>query len=140
MSVYLDASVLVSLFVRDAHSEQADRSLRAARQLLIVSDFAAAEFASGVSQHVRTQAVAAKDAITMFSEFDEWMTREASGVPMTNADVANAATFLRRLDSPLRTPDALHIAIAQRIGARLLTFDKAMASVARALGIEIIKA
>jgi len=37
------------------------------------------------------------------------------------ADVAAAAAFLRRLDLTLRTPDAPHIAIAQRIRAELLT-------------------
>ena len=138
MSVYLDASVLVSLFIPDTQSEQADRSLRTSAQALIVSDFAAAEFASGVSQLVRVRAVAASEARTTFSAFDEWVAREAERVQITNVDVANAATLLRSLKSPLRTPDALHLAIVQRTGSWLLTFDKAMAAAARALGIEVM--
>jgi predicted nucleic acid-binding protein len=41
---------------------------------------------------------------------------------------------LRRLDLPLKTPDAIHIAIAQRVDATLVTFDWQMAAAARALG------
>jgi predicted nucleic acid-binding protein len=139
VSVYLDASVLVSLFVRDANSDKADRALRAVRQMLIVSDFAAAEFASGISQHVRTRSIPASDARVAFSEFDEWTGRETERMEISNADVDNAATLLRRLDLPLRTPDALHVVMVQRNGSRLLTFDKTMAAAARALGIAVIK-
>jgi hypothetical protein len=53
---------------------------------------------------------------------------------MTSADVTAAAGFLRRLDLTLRRQDALHIAIAQRVGAALFTFDQQMTSAARALG------
>jgi predicted nucleic acid-binding protein len=44
---------------------------------------------------------------------------------------------LRRLDLTLLTPDALHIAIAARIDATLVTFDRAMATSARALGMAV---
>jgi predicted nucleic acid-binding protein len=44
----------------------------------------------------------------------------------------------RRLDLPLRTPDALNIAIAQRVGADLVTFDDRMVASARALGITLL--
>jgi uncharacterized protein len=58
----------------------------------------------------------------------------------TSADVASAAAFLRRLDLPLRTPDALNIAIAQPVGAEILTFDKKMAVSARVLGSTVLVA
>jgi uncharacterized protein len=44
---------------------------------------------------------------------------------------------LRRLDLTLRTSDALHIAIAQRVNATQVTFDRSMARSARALGIAV---
>jgi predicted nucleic acid-binding protein len=37
----------------------------------------------------------------------------------------------------LRTPDAINIAIAQRIGATLVTFDEKMAAVAALLGLSV---
>jgi uncharacterized protein len=138
LSVYLDASVLVSLFVRDAHTQQADRVLRTRVDVLALSDFAAAEFASGIAQHVRARAIAAKDARTIFSDFDEWAARETARVELASADVAAAAVLLRKLDSPLRAPDAIHVAVAVRIGAQLMTFDKAMSTAARRYGVEVV--
>ncbi len=45
--------------------------------------------------------------------------------------------FIRRFDLALRTPDALHIAAAGRLSAKLATFDVKMAAAATALGLEI---
>ncbi|MGD9616467.1 MAG: PIN domain-containing protein [Alphaproteobacteria bacterium] len=53
------------------------------------------------------------------------------------ADVAAATIFLRRLDLTLRTPDAFHLAIAQRLGATLVTFDRRMAGSAGTLGVAV---
>ena len=138
LSVYLDASVLVSLFARDAHSARADRTLRTLDQTLAVSDFAAAEFASGISQHVRARELTAAHARTIFAEFDEWCLASVERVDITPADIMTTTGFLRCLDTALRTPDAIHVAIARRIGAELLTFDKVMAAAARGLGVGVI--
>jgi hypothetical protein len=60
--------------------------------------------------------------------------RSAQRTELAPIDIAAATTYLRRLDLPLRTPDAIHIAIALRIGATLVTFDRQMAVSARSLG------
>ncbi len=59
---------------------------------------------------------------------------------MTSADVTRADALMRRLDLPLRTPDALHIAIAERVGATLATFDVKMAAAARVIGLPVAAA
>ena len=56
------------------------------------------------------------------------------------ADVRAAEAFLRRLDLNRRAPDALNIAIAQRAGAALATFDGKMAAAARKLGTAVVAA
>jgi predicted nucleic acid-binding protein len=53
------------------------------------------------------------------------------------ADISVASAFLRRLDLPLRTPDAIDIAIAKRAGCTLFTFDRKMAETAAAIGIPV---
>jgi predicted nucleic acid-binding protein len=68
---------------------------------------------------------------------DAWFARAADFSEMTAADFALAGYFLRRLDLPLRTLDALHISIAQRLDATLVTFDRRMADSARALGMAV---
>ena len=138
MSVYLDASVLVALFANDSLTDRADAYLRSHAAELIVSDFAAAEFASAFARRVREGLLTADEARDAFSTFDAWTARETAREQITGADIACAAAFIRRLDVPLRTPDAIHIAAAQRVDAELLTFDRQMAANARALGLSVL--
>ncbi|HUI97111.1 MAG TPA: type II toxin-antitoxin system VapC family toxin [Xanthobacteraceae bacterium] len=138
MSVYLDASVLVALFANDSLTDRADAYLRARPDVLVVSDFAAAEFASAFARRVRMGLLTADEARRAFSTFDTWTARECETLQITALDIAAAASFLRRLDLVLRTPDAVHIAVAQRLDAELLTYDDKMASGARALGVDVL--
>jgi predicted nucleic acid-binding protein len=138
VNVYLDASVLVALFVADVWAVRIESVLRARSPVLLVSDFAAAEFASAISRHVRTGSMEAETARRVFVTFDAWTARAAQRAITTSADVAVAAAFLRRLDLPLRTPDALNIAIAQRVATALMTFDEKIAASAKALGMSVV--
>ncbi len=79
----------------------------------------------------------ANEARSVFSIFDDWTTRTTLRENARPRDVTSAGTILRRLDLTLRAPDALNIAIAQRIGAELATFDVRMAECARALGVAL---
>ena len=138
MSLYLDASVLVALVTNDALTARADAFLRTRRPTVIVSDFAAAELASAIARRVRMGEVVDAEARDVFATFDAWVARTAGRAETTAGDVAAAAAHLRRLDLTLRIPDALHIAIVQRIGAELLTFDERMAICARTLGVDVL--
>jgi uncharacterized protein len=76
----------------------------------------------------------ARDAL---SAFDVWTAGEVKWVECTPADIARAMAFMRRLDLPLRTPDAIQIGIAQRVGATLATFDAQMIASAHVLGVSV---
>lgn len=134
MTAYLDASVLVALFINDALTAQADAFLRARAPLLVISDFAAAECASAIGRRVRIGKLTVNEARAAFVSLDAWSARATRRVEATPGDVRSAEGYLRRLDLTLRTGDALNIAIAQRVGTALATFDKRMAAGARALG------
>lgn len=138
MSVYLDASVIVALFVEDSLSPRADTCLRSIDDIVLVSDFAAAEFASAVARRVRMGEVGEQDAATAFANFDIWTGRATARIETVHADMIAAAAMLRRLDLTLRTPDALNLAIAQRTSSDLATFDVRMADSANALGMRVI--
>jgi predicted nucleic acid-binding protein len=137
MSVYFDASLIVSLFIEDALSARADAYLERAAPTVCVSDFAAAEFASAVNRRVRMGLLGEAEGRASFSEFDVWRRRGVESLTTTQADVAAAETYLRRFDLPLRTPDALNIALAARADLPLATFDAAMARCAKALGVPL---
>jgi uncharacterized protein len=137
VSLYLDASILVALLTIDPLNARADAFLDAGPVGLIVSDFAAAEFSSAIARRVRTHEITRETAQADLANFDLWTVRLAHQVEITPGDVTAAQTYLRRLDLTLLTPDALHIAIAWRLDATLVTFDQRMASSARALGMAV---
>lgn len=73
----------------------------------------------------------------ILSAFDRWAQTAAIEIEISAADIALSTSFLRRLDLPLRTPDAIHIAAALRLEAGLATLDRRTAANARALGLEV---
>jgi predicted nucleic acid-binding protein len=140
VNLYLDASVVVALLTKDVFTSRAESYIRANAPLLIVSDFTAAEFASVIARRLRVREITEPIARVVFVEFDAWVIRSAEHADTTTADVIAAAGALRRLDLPLRTADAVNIAIARRIGATLMTFDEKMAASAKALGVVVAAA
>ncbi|MGB6536799.1 MAG: type II toxin-antitoxin system VapC family toxin [Xanthobacteraceae bacterium] len=139
MSIYFDVNVLVALFVADPLNDQADKAVRSLRDDVIVSNLSVAEFSAVIARRVRTRDLSGSEARTAFIQFDTWCADYSRTTEMESTDIATATVWMRRLDFPLRTPDALHIAIAQRTGCTLLTFDRTMARVARTLGLAIAK-
>src|SRR5207244_10529994 len=134
---YLDASVLVSLFTVDKFTNRARSFLRSQLPPLAVSDFASAEFASAVARQVRMQHATQTLARTAFSDLDSWVNTFAQRINTISADIAKAEGYLRRLDLPLRTGEALNIAIALRIGATLATFDDTLRASARVVALAL---
>lgn len=136
MSVYLDASVLVPLFVNDTFSDRAESLLQAASANFVVSDFLRAEFASVIARMVRVGQVTSDEAPRAFTRLDTWAGAQDLA-ETTTQDIRLSEIWLRRLDLNLRAPDAVHIAIASRLGASLATFDVRMAGAAQALGVAV---
>lgn len=136
MSIYLDASVVVSLFVADAHSARA-MGLQTVGETLAISDLTSAEFASALSLQHRRGKLAGEQARRLLSAFDNWRELETERMEVLPSDVRGAEAIIRRLDNPLRTADAMHLVIARRLGATLATFDQAMARAAPDLGVPL---
>ena len=137
MDVYLDTSVLVSLFTIDALTGRAREFIRTNRPAAVVSDLAATEFSSVIARLTRMGTMDIDAARAVLNEFDIWMERRARLMRIETSDFRLATTFLRRLDLTLLAPDAIHLAIAQRLGATLATFDRRMAISATALGVAV---
>ncbi len=138
MSLYLDASVLVALLTNDPHTDRATALLQGRRVVLVVSDFAAAEFASSIGRRVRMGELTADQARVAFMTLDTWISRSALAMETTPSDIRESTALLRRLDLGLRTPDAVNLAIARRADADLATFDVRLAASARAVGTTVV--
>ena len=137
MTIYLDSSVVVSIFVKDDFGASADAVLQRTQVTMVLADFAAAEFVSAIARLRRTGFLTLPAAREVIANFDRWRPGNTLAAETQPSDVRVADAFLRRLDLVLRTPDAIHLAIAQRLGAELVTFDEGMTDCARTLGIAV---
>jgi len=137
LSFYLDASVMLPILVREASSVVVDAFMTTVQQQLWVSDFAAAEVASVLSRLVRMALLTDADASARLADFDAWRAAMSSPVDITASDARLAYIYVRRFDLGLRAPGALHLAIARRFDATLVTLDRRLAIAANQLGIAV---
>jgi predicted nucleic acid-binding protein len=136
LSRYLDTNGLIALLTADPLTARVTALLRQNTDPLIVSDFTATEFSAVVGRKTRIGAIIKQHALDALAALDQWLLRVLR-VELEAGDISRADAVLRRLDLPLMAPDAIHIAIAQRVGATLVTFDQRMASAARTLGLAV---
>jgi len=129
--------VLIPTLVEEPISGAVRAYLVAAERELLVSEFAAAEVASALSRLVRMRLLAANDAAERLADFETWRAAASSPVEIHSPDVRLAYAYVRRFDLMLRAPDALHLAIAMRLGATVVTLDQRLARAAQQLGIPV---
>ncbi|MBC7505574.1 MAG: type II toxin-antitoxin system VapC family toxin [Sandarakinorhabdus sp.] len=137
MSFYLDTSVIVPLFVDEPSAAAIAALLAETAVPLMVTEFAAGEFASALSRLVWTGRLPARIARGCLDDFDGWRVVHSLSPPVDPVDIRLAGLFVRRFDLKLRLPDAIHAATAQRLGATMVTFDRRLADAAAALGIAV---
>ena len=138
MTVYLDTSVVIPTLFEESASEDVDAFLRANHEERLISDFACAEVSSAVSRLVRVGFLEVDDATARLTDFDTWRVTETSMPATSSVDVRLAEMFVRRFALMLRAPDALHVAICQRLDATLVTLDRRLAEAAGALGLRVL--
>jgi uncharacterized protein len=131
VTVYLDASFVVSLFVADVHTERADRWIADLKEEAIVSELCALEFAASVSRGVRMGRMTVHAAQEALNDFDDWRGRSTFSLPTDEACAGLAASLVRDFATKLAAPDALHLAAAMNARARLVTFDSRLIAAAR---------
>ncbi len=135
MTLYFDASAF-GILVFDNDGRQPLEELISSGEPCIMSDFGWGEFASAISIQLRVGSASTDEALAFLASATDLVgawTRER----LRSADVDLATSLVLRFDLALRLPDALHIAIARRIGATLATADTRQAAAARAIGVSV---
>ena len=128
---------MLPILIKEPASATVDAFMSTVQQELWVSDFAAAEVASAVSRLVRTGRLEATDGAASLSDFDVWLAAMTRAAEIHAVDVRLAGVYVRQFDLALRTPDALHLAIARRLDVTLVTLDRRMAAAGRELGVAV---
>lgn len=141
MSIDLDTSLLAGLFIAtDVFATRATAFFAETNETLVVSDFAATEFASVIARVTRMGTITEAEARAIFVGFDIWRGQFTDEEDVVSADIQAATAIIRRLDLNIRAPDAINLAIALRLDTSIATFDGRMAENARALGLAVAAA
>jgi len=136
VTVYLDASVVLSIITADVHSDRAARWYAALQASVIISDLANLEVCAVISRELRAKRFSRPAADQALLDFDAL--RAASERATFGAqDFAIADRLVRDFATKLAAADALHLASALSAGATLATFDARLAGAARAEGVAV---
>jgi len=130
MYSYLDTSFIVAILLTDGHTTKAENWFERNETELLVSDFSTVEFASVVSRLVRTGKLSNTAAQNSLATFDTWLETGIVLEQIGERDLAAAANLVRDFQTKLSAPDAIHLAVARRMGAVLITFDLRLATAA----------
>jgi predicted nucleic acid-binding protein len=133
---YFDTTVLVAYYCPEELSEHAERLILNDDEPTI-SMLTVLEFVSALSRKTREKALSSVHAKTICKQFDHH--RKNGYYVVKSIDAAHylmAASFIQQFTTPLRTLDALHIAIAVDAALPILTADKQFARSAEKLGAD----
>jgi uncharacterized protein len=133
IEVYADTSLLVALVLNEEHSNAARRFVVGTPKLL-VSDLAEVEFSAVIARDVRMRTLTRARATEIFEAFDNWRRFDTWDARQQPEDMASASGLVRLADLGLRAPDALHLALAMRLGMPIVTFDAGLARAADLVG------
>ena len=134
MTVYLDTSVLVSLFQNDKHTERASAWLEGVDSF-VLSSWTLTEFSSALAVRTRMRQLLDRERREFELQLDQWL-RGRVILSVFDGDMLEARRLVRN-DVRLRAPDGLHLAVAVRHGCILATLDEDMAKVAGDIGLTV---
>jgi len=139
LSTYADTSFLVSLYLTDTHTREAER-LMASGPVVCLTPFHVAEWTHAVEQHVFRGALSRSEGNAYHERFQRhretalWM---EIAVPELVFDISTQLARRHGAKLGLRTLDTLHVASALELKAeRFWTFDERQKKLARAVGLK----
>ena len=139
--IYLGTNAIAALFLDfDAHHSAIATVIDSAGSSLLISDFGILDFSSVLSRLIRTSLLQLDEARSIEARFASWVADNAETVNLEPSDVQRARNWINTFTTALRAPDALHLAIAARTGATVLTFDRQLAGCARTFGVTVAEA
>jgi predicted nucleic acid-binding protein len=136
--MYFDTSLLVPYYCPEALSQAAERTLRGDPRPTI-SDLVEVEFFSALAKKVREREMPAGEAGRVGRQFlDHLQTGMYARLAVQRRHYETAREWLARLTLPLRSLDALHLALADGEGLRLATADRDLSRSARTLRLAVL--
>ena len=133
--IYIDTSVLAAYYCPEPLSRKAEGAVLAAEEPAI-SPLVQVELVSAVARKVRERSLAKEAANRIVNQFQAHLAHNLyHWLAVELHHYEKAFQWLATFDAPLRTLDALHLAVAAGESALLLTADHQLAKAARRLGV-----
>jgi uncharacterized protein len=135
--IYLDTSVVAPFYWQEQLSDMVQELLHNEPDVAL-SQLVEVELFSALSRRVRMGEISQDQARAIADLFEGhidygFYTR----LPVEALHYRLAQNWIRRFDTPLRTLDALHLAIASSQGICLITADQGLAGSAERFGVEV---
>lgn len=133
--VYLDTSALVKLFIDEPESDALNAELSAVGEV-VLSDVGLTELASALGRRAREGALTAAEAKRVYGHAERLVEacRLVESTPRVHTRAARL--LLTSRDVPLRTLDALHLALALDADvATIVTYDQRLRDPTAAHGL-----
>jgi len=137
MKLYLDTSVLASLYFPELHTQAISDYLTSHQASEIcISRLVQTEFYSVLAIKQRTKELDKKSIKIITNLFEHHLATVSYEVVFISNEVyTQAIKFLSSFKTKLRTLDALHLACCKVIKAKMLTADKVLAASAKKYNI-----
>jgi predicted nucleic acid-binding protein len=133
--IYIDTSVLVPYYCPEPNSEKMEKIIMEA-VMPRISTLTGVELASAVSRKIREGNLSLTDGNRIIAAFQSHIGQNLFlMIPVSPLHYQIAKDWIARFATPLRTLDALHLAVAFSNSLTVLTADKKMDDSARSLGI-----
>ena len=136
MTLYLDTSVCVSLFADDIHAPRVKAWYRT-DPLVVVSRWTMAEFSSALGRLRNAAIIDGRQHGEAELRFDQWTAFLGPPISLTDRDMIYVRDLCRD-NRTVRTPDAVHIVLARRLGLPLVSLDNSQCEAARREGLEVV--
>jgi predicted nucleic acid-binding protein len=138
--IYLDTSLLVSLYCLDSNSVAAANSLQAAEDQLLVTNLCRLEAVNALQLRVFRKEITNRQSEISLSNFSQDLQRGVFQLRMLPEPAFERASQLSRQLTPkfgTRTADILHVAAALELGATgFFSFDLQQRKMAETVGLK----
>ena len=136
--LYVDTSVVIAALTEEAATARVRAWFdQQPNESLSLSHWVLTEVSGALSLKVRTGALPLSQRTEVLSTRRAMENGLFSRIPIRSSAFEAATRMVERHDLNLRSPDALHIAIAQAADCELVTLDKTMAKAAQDLGVSV---
>ena len=135
---YLDTSVLAPYYCPEPLSEKVEKIVVRADHPCI-SSLTEVELASAISRKIREKNLSLEDGNKIFNQFQTHLKESLYRlIAIEDRHYQTAINWILQFAAPLKTLDALHLAIASGDNLTLLTADRQLNAAAKHFGIKVV--